>query len=76
MDKNFLSLYEQFKSESYELTSIEFEILQAKLKLTLSLNDKQLNCFEEYDKLISLFVSKKEFQFLQFVIKQLQIEQK
>ncbi len=76
MNKNLLTSYEKFKHESYELSSVEFEIMQAKLKLVSSLNDKQLKYFEEYDKLTLLLLSKKEHHFLKFAIEQLKKQQK
>ena len=71
MTKDLLIKYRNFKNTNYEISNIEFEILQAKLKLSFVLNDEQLKYFEEYDKLNLLLLSKKEYLFMHFILKEL-----
>ena len=71
MTKDLLIKYRSFKNTNYEISNIEFEILQAKLKLSFVLNDEQLKYFEEYDKLNLLLLSKKEYMFMRFILEEL-----
>lgn len=75
MKNNLLSKYEDFKNQTYNLASLEFQLTQAKLNLSIILNNTQLKLFQEYEKLSLTLISKKEFQFIEFAIKELNLNQ-
>ena len=67
--------YKKYKIDTYELSILEFEILQAKLNLSFALNDSQLKLFEEYEKLNSELLKKHESFAFKFATSQLKNNQ-
>ncbi len=76
MMDNLLSEYEKFKNKTYDLSIIEFELIQAKLNLCQTLSVEQMKLFEEYEKLSINYYSKKESRFIQFAVGNVNIKQK
>lgn len=75
MNHNIMSLYDKFKNETYEVSNLEFEIMQAKLNLTFNLNDYQLKLFEQYEMLNLKLLKKNENLAFKFAVNQLKSEQ-
>ena len=71
MENKLISSYKNFEKQSYDISSIEFEILQVKLKLSFSMSDEQLKYLEKYDRLTKQLLSKKENKFIQFVLSEI-----
>ena len=63
------------KKTIYSFSNIEFEILQARLSLSMSMNDFQLKKFQEYEKLCAELQSQKESEFIKFVINEFKQKQ-
>ena len=71
MENKLISSYKNYEKQSYDISSIEFKILQVRLQLSFSMNDKQLQYLEEYDRLTNELLSKKEDQFFQFILNEI-----
>ena len=71
MENKLISSYKNYEKQSYDISSIEFKILQVRLQLSFSMNDKQLQYLEEYDRLTNKLLSKKEDQFFQFILNEI-----